>query len=189
MLIARALGRPGVRVALAGVWDEAAIRGLPISFHSPTAGRKRFGDPSAARLEVLDPAQNTHFRDACVELPVDLSEVVFIATANDAAKIPDPLRDRLEIIEAPGYTDDEKIEIVRRALWRGRPKANGLVASGFWGRTAAARPRGRRAEAAGAAPAWGRPAAAGSKESTRSRRRRHFPRRPRRGRRRRAGSR
>ena len=162
-LIAGALRRPAVTIALGGVWDESAIRGLPISFRSPEAGRivrglldakvrnpvmvldeidkvggaTRFGDPSAALLEVLDPAQNRYFRDAYLELPVDLSEVVFIATANDVAKIPDPLRDRLEVIEAPGYTDDEKVDIVRRTLWRGRLEANGLSVGGFWSRTPA----------------------------------------------------
>ena len=171
-LIARALGRPGVLVALGGVWDESAVRGLPISFRSPQAGRvvlglrkakvrnpvmildevdkvggatTNFGDPSAALLEVLDPAQNTHFRDAYVEAPFDLSEVLFIATANDVAKIPAPLRDRLEIIEAPGYTDDEKVDIVRRVLWGDQLEVNGL-AGGFWTRTAAAA-HGGQAEA------------------------------------------
>ncbi len=96
-----------------------------------------FGDPSAALLEVLDPAQNTHFRDAYVEASFDLSEVLFIATANDVAKIPAPLRDRLEILQAPGYTDAEKVDIVRRVLWGEQLEVNGL-AGGFWTRTAAA---------------------------------------------------
>ena len=178
-LIARALGRPGVLVALGGVWDESAVRGLPISFRSPQAGRvvlglrkakvrnpvmildeidkvggatTNFGDPSAALLEVLDPAQNTHFRDAYVEAPFDLSAVLFIATANDVAKIPAPLRDRLEIIEAPGYTDEEKVDIVRRVLWEEQLEVNGL-AGGFWTRTPAAALRGQAEEASGAAPA------------------------------------
>ena len=178
-LIARALGRPGVLVALGGVWDESAVRGLPISFRSPQAGRvvlglrkakvrnpvmildevdkvggatTNFGDPSAALLEVLDPAQNTHFRDAYLEAPFDLSEVLFIATANDVAKIPAPLRDRLEIIEAPGYTDDEKVDIVRRVLWGEQLEVNGL-AGGFWTRTSAAAHGGQAEEASGAAPA------------------------------------
>ena len=176
-LIARALGRPGVLVALGGVWDESVIRGLPISFRSPGAGRivlglrkakvrnpvmildevdkvggarTNFGDPSAALLEVLDPAQNTHFRDAYVEAPFDLSEVLFIATANDVAKIPAPLRDRLEILEAPGYTDDEKVDIVRRVLWGEQLEVNGL-AGGFWTRIPAAAPGGKAEEASGAA--------------------------------------
>ena len=181
LLIARALRRPGVIVALGGVWDESAIRGLPISFRSPEAGRivlglqearvrnpvmildeidkvgggatTNFGDPSAALLEVLDSAQNTHFRDAYVEAPIDLSEVLFIATANDLAKIPAPLRDRLEIIEAPGYTDDEKVDIVRRTLWREQLEVSGLSAGGFWTRSPAATPRERPEEASGASPA------------------------------------
>ena len=179
MLIARALGRPGVFVALGSVWDESAIRGLPISFRSPQAGRivlglrkagirnpvmildeidkvggatTNFGDPSAALLEVLDPAQNTHFRDAYVELTFDLSEVLFISTANDVANIPAPLRDRLEVIEAPGYTDDEKVDIVRRVLWEEQLEVNGL-AGGFWTRTPAAALRGQAEEASGAASA------------------------------------
>ena len=154
-------------VVLGGVWDESAIRGLPISFRSPEAGRivcglreakvrnpvmildeidkvgdatKNFGDPSAALLELLDPEQNTRFRDVYLDVPVDVSEVLFIATANDLAGIPAPLRDRLEIIEAPGYTDDEKVDIVRRTLWgehgapamstQDSPKSTSIVVSG-----------------------------------------------------------
>ncbi len=158
-LIAGALRRPAVTIALGGVWDESAIRGLPISFRSPEAGRivrglldakvrnpvmvldeidkvggatKSFGDPSAALLEMLDPEQNTHFRDVYVDVPVDLSEVLFIATANDLAGIPAPLRDRLEVIEAFGYSDDEKVAIVRRRLWADQLEVNGLNAGAFW---------------------------------------------------------
>ena len=143
-LIGTALGRPAVTVALGGVWDESAIRGLPTTFRTPAAGRvisalveakvrnpvlvldeldkvggrtSNHGDPSAALLEVLDPEQNTRFRDVYLDVPFDLSEVLFIATANDLAGIPAPLRDRLEVIEAPGYTDEEKVDIVRRNLW------------------------------------------------------------------------
>ncbi len=179
-LIARALRRPAVTVALGGVWDESAIRGLPISFRSPEAGRvvrglreakvcnpvmildeidkvggatKSFGDPSAALLELLDPEQNTGFRDAYLELPVDLSEVLFIATANDLAGIPAPLRDRLEIIEAPGYTDDEKVDIVHRTLWREQLELSGLNAGGFWTRTTALMQLARPGGESGAGPA------------------------------------
>ena len=176
MLVARALGRPGVLIALGGVWDESAIRGLPLSYRSPLAGRiidglrkakvrnpvmildeidkvggatTSFRGPAAALLEVLDPTQNTHFRDAYVEAPFDLSEVLFIATANDVAKIPAPLRDRLEIIESPGYADDEKVDIVRRVLWGELLEVNGL-ADGFWIRTPAVN---CREQASGAAAA------------------------------------
>ena len=161
-LIARALRRPAVLVALGGVWDEAAIRGLPTTFRTPEAGRivqaleearvrnpviildeidkvggrtHNHGDPSAALLELLDPEQNTRFRDVYLDVPFDLSEVLFIATANDLAAVPAPLRDRLEVIEAPGYTDDEKVDIVRRALWREQLDIAGLSATGFWTRT------------------------------------------------------
>ena len=162
MLIARALRRPAVLVALGGVWDESAIRGLPTTFRTPEAGRivqaleeagvrnpviildeidkvggrtHSHGDPSAALLELLDPEQNTRFRDVYLDVPFDLSEVLFIATANDLAAVPAPLRDRLEVIEAPGYTDDEKVDIVRRTLWRDQLEVAGLSATGFWTRT------------------------------------------------------
>ena len=164
-LIARALRRPAVLVALGGVWDESAIRGLPTTFRTPEAGRvvqaleeagvrnpviildeidkvggrtHNHGDPSAALLELLDPEQNTRFRDVYLDVPFDLSEVLFIATANDLAAVPAPLRDRLEVIEAPGYTDDEKVDIVRRTLWRDQLEVAGLSTTGFWTRTATA---------------------------------------------------
>ena len=177
-LIAGALRRPAVTIALGGVWDESAIRGLPISFRSPEAGRivrglldakvrnpvmvldeidkvggatKSFGDPSAALLELLDPEQNTHFRDVYVDVPFDLSEVLFIATANDLAGILAPLRDRLEVIEASGYSDDEKVAIVRRKLWADQLEVNGLSAGAFWTGTPAVI-RGEPAAPAAAAP-------------------------------------
>ena len=171
-LIGTALGRPAVTVALGGVWDESAIRGLPTTFRTPAAGRvisalveakvrnpvlvldeldkvggrtSNHGDPSAALLEVLDPEQNTRFRDVYLDVPFDLSEVLFIATANDLAGIPAPLRDRLEVIEAPGYTDEEKVDIVRRNLWGAQLEAAGLTGGGFWTRPPVETPAGARA--------------------------------------------
>ena len=161
-LIAGVLRRPAVTVALGGVWDESAIRGLPTTFRTPEPGRivrallearvrnpviildeidkvggrtQNHGDPSAALLEVLDPAQNTRFRDVYLDIPFDVSEVVFIATANDLAGVPAPLRDRLEVIEAPGYTDEEKVDIVRQTLRREQLEVAGLIVTGFWTRT------------------------------------------------------
>ena len=171
-LIGTALGRPAVTVALGGAWDESAIRGLPTTFRTPAAGRVisalveakvrnpvlvldeldkvggrtyNHGDPSAALLEVLDPEQNTRFRDVYLDVPFDLSEVLFIATANDLAGIPAPLRDRLEVIEAPGYTDEEKVDIVRRNLWGAQLEAAGLTGGGFWTRPPVETPAGARA--------------------------------------------
>ena len=178
-LIARALRRPAVLVALGGVWDETAIRGLPTTFRTPEAGRivqaleeagvrnpviildeidkvggrtHNHGDPSAALLELLDPEQNTRFRDVYLDVPFDLSEVLFIATANDLAAVPPPLRDRLEVIAAPGYSEEEKVDIARRALWPDQLDAAGLSATGFWTRTPTVAHRAGPEATPGAAP-------------------------------------
>ncbi|MEA5084851.1 MAG: endopeptidase La [Lachnospiraceae bacterium] len=152
--IAKATGREYVRMSLGGVKDESEIRGHRRTYLGAMSGRiinavkqaktinplvlldevdklsiSMNGDPSAALLEVLDSEQNNTFRDHYLDMPYDLSKVLFICTANDISKIPGPLKDRMEVITLSSYTLDEKVNIAMKHLYPKQLKANGLKKS------------------------------------------------------------
>ena len=148
--VAEALGRGFVKLACGGLRDETDLRGHNRTWKGAQPGSilrelRRVGskdpvfvldeidklgpDPAAVLLEVLDPAQHHRFRDAFVELPFDLSEVLFITTANEPARIPPALRDRLEFIDLPGYTETEKVAIAQTHLVDAQNRAAGLTAA------------------------------------------------------------
>ncbi len=184
--IARAVGRKLARISVGGIHDESPIRGHRRTYVGALPGRilqalRRAGtrnpvmvidevdkmgsgpqgDPAAALLEVLDPEQNSSFTDHYLDLPFDLSRVMFITTANDPWQIPDPLRDRMEVVELRGYTESEKVLIARRHLLRKSLERTGTAGKvrvttpavreivRRWTREAGVRDLGRRLEEIG----------------------------------------